>query len=74
MMHTEPKDVSIFSPASPNNRSSINNADISEEINQNSPSRSAKFRYAVRNKNKFIFPKELEIKFQNYLDLEKVNA
>ena len=41
-----------------------------EEINKNAPSRSAKLRYAIRNKNKFIFPEELSIKFKNYLDLE----
>lgn len=41
------------------------------EINKNYPSRSAKFRYAIRNDNKFIFPEELLIKFKKYLDLEK---
>ena len=41
-----------------------------KEINQNPPSRSAKFRYAIRNKNKFIYPEELEIKFKKYLELE----
>jgi 16S rRNA (cytosine1402-N4)-methyltransferase len=44
------------------------------EINQNSPSRSAKFRYAIRNENKFIFPEELVNKFKKYLDLEISNA
>ena len=44
------------------------------EIKKNSPSRSAKLRYAIRNKNKFIFPQELMIKFKKYLDLEKSNA
>lgn len=43
------------------------------EINQNSPSRSAKFRFAIRNKNKFIFPNELAAKFIKYLDLERPN-
>jgi 16S rRNA (cytosine1402-N4)-methyltransferase len=41
-----------------------------KEINQNPPSRSAKFRYAIRSKNKFIFPEDLQIKFKKYLDLE----
>ena len=45
-----------------------------EEIIKNSPSRSAKFRYAIRNKNKFIFPEELLIKFKMYLDLERLHA
>ena len=40
------------------------------EIKRNSPSRSAKFRYAIRNKNKFLFPKEVLAKFKMYLDLE----
>jgi 16S rRNA (cytosine1402-N4)-methyltransferase len=44
------------------------------EIDQNPPSRSAKFRYAIRNKNQFIFPEELLIKFKRYLDLEGSNA
>jgi 16S rRNA (cytosine1402-N4)-methyltransferase len=41
-----------------------------EEIKLNSPSRSAKFRYAVRNNNKFIFPDDLMNKFEKYLNLE----
>ena len=45
-----------------------------QEINKNSPSRSAKFRHAVRSKNKFIFPEELIIKFKKYLDLENTHA
>ena len=40
------------------------------EVNKNSPSRSAKFRYAIRSKNRFIFPDELITKFKKYLDLE----
>jgi len=40
------------------------------EISKNSPSRSAKLRYATRNKNKFIYPEELVNKFKKYLDLE----
>ena len=44
------------------------------EISENSASRSAKFRYAIRNKNKFIFPDELVVKFKKYLDLESSYA
>ena len=43
------------------------------EIILNKNSRSAKLRYAVRNDNSFIYPKELENKFKNYFDLEKAN-
>ncbi len=45
-----------------------------KEIIKNPPSRSAKLRYAIRNKNKFVFPKELENKFENYLNLEKTDV
>ena len=44
------------------------------EIIKNPPSRSAKLRYATRNKNKFFYPNELESKFKKYLDLEKSYA
>lgn len=44
------------------------------EINNNPSSRSAKLRYAVRNKNKFIYPEDLMIKFKRYLELENTNA
>ena len=44
------------------------------EIKLNSPSRSAKFRYATRNKNRFIFPEKLLIKFKNYLELENFHG
>tara|TARA_X000000368_G_scaffold384413_1_gene342992 strand:+ start:551 stop:1564 length:1014 start_codon:yes stop_codon:yes gene_type:complete len=44
------------------------------EIIKNPPSRSAKLRYATRNKNKFFYPIELESKFKKYLDLEKSYA
>ncbi len=40
------------------------------EIKKNPPSRSAKLRYAIRNKNRFIYPDELQNKFKMYLDLE----
>ena len=41
------------------------------EILKNPPSRSAKLRYAIRSKNKFIYPNDLVNKFKRYLDLEK---
>ncbi|RPG97777.1 MAG: 16S rRNA (cytosine(1402)-N(4))-methyltransferase [Candidatus Pelagibacter sp. TMED106] len=44
------------------------------EINKNPPSRSAKLRYAIRSKNKFIYPSELTNKFKRYLDLESLNV
>jgi len=44
------------------------------EISKNPPSRSAKLRYAIRNKNKFIYPTELVNKFKIYLDLESTHA
>ena len=44
------------------------------EVNINSPSRSAKLRFAVRNNKKFKHPEDLEIKFKKYLDLENVYA
>ncbi len=44
------------------------------EIAKNSPSRSAKLRFAVRSKNKFVHPNDLEKKFQKYLDLESSHA
>ena len=44
------------------------------EVEKNPPSRSAKLRYATRNKNEFIYPNELIDKFKSYLDLERSNA
>jgi len=44
------------------------------EIDQNSRSRSAKLRFAIRSNNKFEYPKELIKKFQKYLDLETINV
>jgi len=44
------------------------------EIIKNPPSRSAKLRYAIRSKNKFIYPNELVKKFKKYLDLENLYA
>jgi len=45
-----------------------------DEINQNSRSRSAKLRFAIRSKNKFEYPFDLIKKFKNYLDLESINV
>ena len=45
-----------------------------KEILKNSPSRSAKLRYAIRNKNEFFYPEELINKFRMYLDLEGKNV
>ena len=42
------------------------------EVIKNPPSRSAKLRYAIRNKNKFIYPSGLSNKFKTYLDLESL--
>ena len=44
------------------------------EVIKNFPSRSAKLRFAVRSKNKFVYPDELLIKFKRYLDLESTYA
>ena len=41
-----------------------------KEIKKNPSSRSAKLRYATRNKNKFEYPELLRKKFKPYLDLE----
>ena len=43
----------------------------SEEIKLNAPSRSAKLRFAIRNKENFFYPKELRERFINYLELEE---
>ncbi len=45
-----------------------------QEIENNIRSRSAKLRFAIRNKNKFEFPKNLIKKFKKYLDLEAINV
>ena len=44
------------------------------ELDKNSRSRSAKLRFAIRSKNKFIYPIEFINKFQKYLDLEGINV
>ena len=45
-----------------------------EEIKQNSRSRSAKLRFAIRSKKKFKYPSDLLRKFKKYLDLESINV
>ena len=45
-----------------------------QEIKRNPPSRSAKLRFVVRNKEIFYDPTDLKIKFKKYLDLESLNA
>ena len=45
-----------------------------DEILKNSPSRSAKLRFGIRNDKKYFFPDELIKKFQNYLDIEKMES
>ena len=45
-----------------------------KELIENISSRSAKLRYAIRSKNKFIFPEDLFRKFSNYLNLEAINV
>ena len=46
----------------------------SSEILKNPASRSAKLRYAVREKIDFFYPEELKEKFKTYLDLENAEA
>ena len=45
-----------------------------KEIFQNSRSRSAKLRFAIRSRNKFEYPNGLIKRFKNYLDLESINV
>ena len=44
------------------------------EIDNNKRARSAKLRFAIRNKNKFKYPTDLINKFKKYLDLEEANV
>ena len=44
------------------------------EIGNNNRARSAKLRFAIRNRNKFRYPKDLIKKFKKYLDLESINV
>ena len=41
-----------------------------QEVEENNPSRSAKLRYAIRSKDNFVYPVDLEKRFFNYLELE----
>ena len=43
-----------------------------KEINKNNASRSAKLRFAIRNKKKFFHPESLIQKFKKYLDIEAI--
>ena len=45
-----------------------------KEIKENSRSRSAKLRFAVRNGENFFEPSELKIKFKYLIELENRNA
>ena len=45
-----------------------------DEIAANSPSRSAKLRFAIRSNNKFVFPQGLSQKFNKYLEIEATNV
>ena len=45
-----------------------------KELRNNKPSRSAKLRFAIRSKNKFINPANLFQKFNKYLEIEAINV
>ena len=45
-----------------------------KEIFINNRSRSAKLRFAIRNKDKFEYPQKFIAKFKNYLNLESINV
>ena len=45
-----------------------------KEVIQNKSSRSAKLRFAIRSKNKFVYPINLLQKFNKYLKIEEINA
>ena len=45
-----------------------------DEVARNNRSRSAKLRYAIRSKNKFIYPNNIYQKFNKYLEVEEINA
>ena len=45
-----------------------------QEIEKNNPSRSAKLRFAIRNKNTFKHPHTLAQKFEKYLKIEAFNV
>ena len=41
-----------------------------EEIAENPPSRSAKFRYAIKKSDFYNFDTDIEEQFRNYIDIE----
>ena len=41
-----------------------------EEVNENPPSRSAKFRYAIKKSNFYNFDTDVEKQFRNYIEIE----
>ena len=41
-----------------------------EEVNENPPSRSAKFRYAIKKKDFYNFDTDIEEQFRNYIEIE----
>ena len=45
-----------------------------DEVTRNNRSRSAKLRYAIRSKNKFIYPNNIYQKFNKYLEVEEMNV
>ena len=45
-----------------------------QEVDINNRSRSAKLRFAIRNKNDFFYPSKLVEKFKKYLELEATNV
>ena len=44
------------------------------EVSKNYPSRSAKLRFAIRSKKKFVFPNDIYQKFNKYLEIEAINV
>ena len=43
-----------------------------KEISENIRSRSARLRYAIRDKNSFFYPYEFRKKFENYSKVEEI--
>ena len=44
------------------------------ELDKNNPSRSAKLRFAIRSKNKFVYPSNFIQKFNKYLNIEAISV
>ena len=42
------------------------------EIKENQPSRSAKLRYVIKNNDSYDIETDIEEKFSNYLEIEKI--